>query len=492
MKCIPCDPDHADEWHGCSADAAAGIDGIDGCQRCRGNAFTQQGTHPGQHGQNILFSCIQFSSTHCSYDATTNGGDFDAALRQFAICAGMEQPEGYCHGALTSAAQLRNGDVCTNGANSDIGFHIRIPFVINEAGMYQFRMHADYGNGAFIGIDGAEHTPGNTWGHLMLTQDGSDQIQLTVGNHEFEALGFEDCCDGHAELEVHLPCDTANVDTAWRTVVAGASRCLNCNDERKLDAQYKFIGGEVDGLSTPEYGGTNHGTLHGFTNGFVSAPGHADQPAESVLFSGSEWITVVTPFSASDADFTIAVWLRPDVLGDQSWHGFVGKQDHGTRMPSMWVNNALYDHPTTSRCRCSAAQQEAGECPCAGLHWDTRTTCAGSIQADGSCDGSAAEGTRTAGVVPDMFTGRGVWKHVIWTKIGTSMKFYNGGRQARHEPANLPTAHVDTWDLYDIGRVDNYFTGAIDQVSFFNYGGRCCCCEPRLLRFARSCCMPRV
>eukprot|EP01050_Picozoa_sp_SAG11_P040670 SAG11_NODE_17813_length_508_cov_0.909535_1_plen_169_part_11 len=33
----------------------------------------------------------------------------------------------------------------------------------------------------------------------------------------------------------------------------------------------------------------------------------------------------------------------------------------------------------------------------------------------------------------------------------------------------LPRAHVDMWDLYDIGRVDNYFTGAIDQVSFFNY-----------------------
>jgi hypothetical protein len=25
----------------------------------------------------------------------------------------------------------------------------------------------------------------------------------------FEALGFEDCCDGHSALEVHLPCDRA-------------------------------------------------------------------------------------------------------------------------------------------------------------------------------------------------------------------------------------------------------------------------------------------
>ena len=56
--------------------------------------------------------------------------------------------------------------------------------------------------GSFIGIDGAEHTPGNLWGHIQASD-----ISLREGNHEFETLGFEDCCDGHAELEVHFPCD---------------------------------------------------------------------------------------------------------------------------------------------------------------------------------------------------------------------------------------------------------------------------------------------
>ena len=56
--------------------------------------------------------------------------------------------------------------------------------------------------GSFIGIDGAEHTPGNLWGHIHASD-----IILREGNHEFETLGFEDCCDGHAELEVHFPCD---------------------------------------------------------------------------------------------------------------------------------------------------------------------------------------------------------------------------------------------------------------------------------------------
>lgn len=77
-------------------------------------------------------------------------------------------------------------------------------------------MHADYGKGSFIGVDGAEHTPGNLWGHVQVSN-----VYLDQGSHEFEALGFEDCCDGHAELEVHFPCDRQV--SVWRTVHAGSS-----------------------------------------------------------------------------------------------------------------------------------------------------------------------------------------------------------------------------------------------------------------------------
>ena len=44
---------------------------------------------------------------------------------------------------------------------------------------------------------------------------------------QFDVLGFEPCCDGHAEMEVHLPCD--DVAAPWRTVVSGASECLQCD-----------------------------------------------------------------------------------------------------------------------------------------------------------------------------------------------------------------------------------------------------------------------
>ena len=96
-----------------------------------------------------------------------------------------------------------------------------MPFKANVPGDYMFRLHADYGMGSFIGIDGSEYTPGSLWGHVNV-----DGTSLTAGDHEFGILGFEDCCDGHAEMEIHLPCDQQ--DSPWRTVVAGESPCLTC------------------------------------------------------------------------------------------------------------------------------------------------------------------------------------------------------------------------------------------------------------------------
>ena len=87
------------------------------------------------------------------------------------------------------------------GSTTDVGFHIRIPFEVNVAGLYTFRYHSDFGLGSFMGVDGPEFRPGNTWGHVETSGSA-----LTAGEHEFEALGFEDCCDGHAALEGRLPC----------------------------------------------------------------------------------------------------------------------------------------------------------------------------------------------------------------------------------------------------------------------------------------------
>jgi hypothetical protein len=209
--------------------------------------------------QEVAFGCIDYMTTQCRFDASTSGlnthldesagghstnvGTYMWAMRAFARCSEVRpQAPGYCHGSLTSAAQLANHEVCAGpnvndeewradmsaghvdagGATTDIGFHIRMPFYIVTAGNYNFRMHADYGSGSFMGVDGAEYTPGNIWGHVNV-----DATALTTGNHEFDVLGFDDCCDGHSEMEIHLPCD--DVDDDWRIVVAGVSECLQCD-----------------------------------------------------------------------------------------------------------------------------------------------------------------------------------------------------------------------------------------------------------------------
>ena len=158
----------------------------------------------GQGHQPAVFGCVDYYTAQCHYSVTNSEvggcatcGSYTRALRAFAHC--VEQTSsgmvGYCHGALSTTAHLANQYVCDEGLGRNIGYHIRIPFRVNIPGQYTFRMHADYGLGSFIGVDGAEHTPGNVWGHLQL-----QPTTMTAGDHEFEALGFEDCCDGHSEV----------------------------------------------------------------------------------------------------------------------------------------------------------------------------------------------------------------------------------------------------------------------------------------------------
>jgi hypothetical protein len=167
-------------------------------------------------GLALFFHCVQFATVACTFDATHGTGSYDDSLAAYTACESQAQPAGYCAASISSAEFLANSHVCEGGSTSNIAFHIRIPFTCHFAGTYHFRMHADYGMGSFIGVDGAEHTPGNLWGHVQV-----NDIALREGDHEFEALGFEDCCDGHAELEVHFPCD--HVDSVWRTVHSGSS-----------------------------------------------------------------------------------------------------------------------------------------------------------------------------------------------------------------------------------------------------------------------------
>eukprot|EP01043_Picozoa_sp_COSAG02_P020736 COSAG02_NODE_1029_length_15083_cov_8.066271_12_plen_312_part_01 len=89
----------------------------DVCRGCgAGGCALQENTD-----QEIIFSCIDYYTAHCSYDVTNTGvntqlsthdwwfggnagsgaGSYSSAMRAFAECAAVSpEPAGYCHGAL--------------------------------------------------------------------------------------------------------------------------------------------------------------------------------------------------------------------------------------------------------------------------------------------------------------------------------------------------------------------------------------------------------
>jgi hypothetical protein len=227
--------------------------------------------------------------------AGAQGGAFSRAMRAFSECADHSpQPVGYCHGAISSAAELSNQAVCQQGAQLNIGIHLRIPFRVLQAGTFTFRQHADYGLGSFIGVDGAEHTPGNAWGHLQL-----DPASLTQGDHEYEALGFEDCCDGHQELELHLNCDTPG--SPWRIVVSGQTDCMSCQ-HTSLAAACSAAVATGDAGEAAHCGGTGGSVVCS-----SSAGGCGDSNS---YFDGTDYFTDAVGINPEDHQFSLDFRFR--------------------------------------------------------------------------------------------------------------------------------------------------------------------------------------
>ena len=58
----------------------------------------------------------------------------------------------------------------------------------------------------------------------------------------------------------------------------------------------------------------------------------------------------------------------------------------------------------------------------------------------------------------------GQYTGVAWTKAGEVCKLYKNGEVT--DVVTCPT-HVDLHATYEIGHVDNFFTGVIDEVAFY-------------------------
>ena len=145
-------------------------------------------------------------------------------------------------------------------------------------------------------------------------------------------------------------------------------------------------------------------------------------------FDGADdYIRVSTTLPVSTANFTIELWVKPGSI-DASYHGIFGSQNSsGGRGPSLWVG------------------------PNGNLHCDSYS---GGVRYDGLTSGN------------NFFTAN-TWTHVAWVKDATTYRVFKNGVQ--HSTSFSAPSNVDLVNaFFDIGRVDNYFYGIIDEVRIWN------------------------
>ena len=191
----------------------------------------------------ITRSALDFEDLQYQSRATTNplpglgsgrlseSDTFAAALAAFnSLDVSGQYPAGaYCERTFSEAYDMANQGACSHSAarasNVNIGFHYKLPFSVLQSGEYQFRMHADWGFGGFtcFGAEGSTKTNdqctyhgGDIWGHIYFSETISQ-----IGSYEWEAVGFEGCCDGWQKLEVSLP-DSCGAGSGWQLVASAA------------------------------------------------------------------------------------------------------------------------------------------------------------------------------------------------------------------------------------------------------------------------------
>ncbi len=123
--------------------------------------------------------------------------------------------------------------------------------------------------------------------------------------------------------------------------------------------------------------------------------------------------------------FTQSVWVYPE-LADNNYHGVIGFQGNGTaqRYPGIWIK-----------------QQDK-------VHF-------------GFGDGTQWNGFSTGSVLTPFD-----WNHIVTTFDGTSLRVYVDGGEVFSTAEAAGLTPYATQQL-DIGRIDNYFKGAIDDVRIY-------------------------
>jgi gliding motility-associated-like protein len=137
--------------------------------------------------------------------------------------------------------------------------------------------------------------------------------------------------------------------------------------------------------------------------------------------------------SSNVTDFTIETWIRPstsDIVAGTpggSWFGFLGAQN-SLRNPSLWITNSGALHASWSQ--------------------------------NGSNIGTPVSASTPSSLVADR------WTHVALVKDGTTMRIYANGIQVNSATCSASITVPN--NFYWLGKVDNQFNGALDEVRFWS------------------------
>ncbi|MDZ8262872.1 LamG-like jellyroll fold domain-containing protein [Nostoc sp. ChiQUE01b] len=139
-------------------------------------------------------------------------------------------------------------------------------------------------------------------------------------------------------------------------------------------------------------------------------------------------IEIKDPFE-NDKEFTISLWVKPTLIEDGNWQGIIGHEGDKYRKPGIWLT------PEKS-----------------GLVYDSYDL----------------TGKRYFAWINNFFEAKDEWINITWVKQGTEYRLYRDGELLLTQPAPEQFFHnKDT--AYWIGKVDNFWSGAIAEVVVWNY-----------------------
>ncbi|GAB1543255.1 hypothetical protein NUACC21_59290 [Scytonema sp. NUACC21] len=294
--------------------------------------------------------------------------------------------------------------------------------------------------GTWIIVNGSDVVL-NTWVLVAATYDGSraklyingELVGETVANYGVNTARPLRIAAGATEgnQKYFFPGQIAEIQL-WNKVCALEEIQKNSQgslvgNELGLVAYWSFNEGKGNKVSDKtSYG--NHGQITGAT-WEVKKRGSTDESLalKSVLSFQPDFVEIQEPFD-NNKEFTISLWVKPQVINDGKWYGFLGKDDNQSCKPSLCLS------PNNS-----------------ALAYDSYDT----------------TGKRYGELLDNFFTEKIQWVHITWVKRGTEYKFYRNGQLLATKPAP-ETFYTNKETGYCFGLAENFWVGEMTEVSIWN------------------------